>query len=66
MTLSQMNLASLKKFWSVGWGTPGAPKSATVRVHCLFGCFVSCVILRFTSAATCADCTEVSMPAKPF
>ena len=29
-------------------------------------CFLACVILRFTSGATPADCIEVSLAAKPF
>ena len=31
-----------------------------------FACFLTCVILRFTSGVTPADCVEVSMAAKPF
>ena len=29
-------------------------------------CFLACVILKFTSGMTPADCIEVSMAAKPF
>ena len=32
----------------------------------LFACFLTCVILRFTSGATPADCIEVSMAAERF
>ena len=36
------------------------------RVDPLFAGSLTCVILRFTSGATLADCVEVSMAAKPF
>ena len=36
------------------------------RVDAFFACFLACVILRFTSGATPADCIEVSMAAKPY
>ena len=36
------------------------------RVDPSLVCFLPCVILRFTSGATPADCIEVSMAAEPF
>ena len=47
--------------WTSGGVSPGFQSQGGSLV-----CFVTCVILRFTSGATLADCIEVSMAAEPF
>ena len=48
-------------FWTSGDTCPGFQSLG----GSLFVCFLTCVILRFTSGATPADCTEVSMATEP-
>ena len=48
-------------FWTSGDVCPGFQSKGGSLV-----CFLTCVILRFTSGVTPADCIEVSMAAKPF
>ena len=48
-------------FWTSGDVCPGLQNQGESLV-----CLLTCVILRFTSGATPADCIEVSMAAKPF
>ena len=50
-------------FWTFGDICPGF-QSQGGSFFCV--CFLSCVILRFTSGVTPADCVEVSMAAEPF
>ena len=49
-------------FWTSGDVCPGFQS----QVVSIFTCFLACVILRFTSGATTADCIEVSMANEPF
>ena len=49
-------------FWTSGDVCPGFQSQG----GSFFACFLVCVILRFTSGATPADCTEVGMAAEPF
>ena len=48
-------------FWTSGDVCPGFQSQGGS-----LACFLTCVILRFTSDATPADCIEVSMAAEPF
>ena len=48
-------------FWTSGDICPGFQSKGGS-----LACFLTCVVLRFTSGATPADCIEVSMAAKPF
>ena len=53
--------ALIPLFWTSNDICPGFQSHSGSLV-----CFLACVILRFTSGAKSADCTEVSMAAKPF
>ena len=48
-------------FWTSGYISPGFQNQGGS-----LACFLTCVILRFTSSVTPAGCKEVSMVAEPF
>ena len=48
-------------FWTSGDVYPGFHSQGGS-----LACFLACVIIRFTSGVTPADCIEVSMAAEPF
>ena len=54
-------LAPFTLFWTSGDICPGFQSQSGSLV-----CFLACMILRFTSGVTPADCIEVSMVAEPF
>ena len=51
-------------FWTSGDICPGFQSQGGCLL--IMHAFLTCVILRFTSGVTPADCTEVSMVAEPF